>query len=141
MINSFRGKYAFLSNFQTASVFLDGVQYPTVEHAYQAAKTLDAKERKNIRLAPSAGVAKRLGRHAQLREGWGKLCLEVMEDLLRQKFTKYDDFRRALIDTGTEELQEENYWGDRLWGTVDGVGENNLGKLLMKIREELRSAT
>jgi ribA/ribD-fused uncharacterized protein len=138
MINSFSGKYAFLSNFTIAPVVLDNIEYPTVEHAYQAAKTLDTKERNNIRLAPSAGVAKRLGRYVVLRKNWSKLCFEIMEDLLRQKFTRYKEFQIALLETGDEHLEEGNYWGDRLWGTVGGVGENHLGKLLMKIRNELQ---
>jgi len=138
VINSFSGKYAFLSNFTIAPVVLDNIEYPTVEHAYQAAKTLDTKERNNIRLAPSAGVAKRLGRYVVLRKNWSKLCFEIMEDLLRQKFTRHKEFQIALLETGDEHLEEGNYWGDRLWGTVDGVGENHLGKLLMKIRNELQ---
>lgn len=140
MINSFRGKYNFLSNFIIAPVFLDDVQYPSVEHAFQAAKTLDNKEREKIRKAPSAGTAKKLGRSVTLRKDWNILRISVMEDLVRQKFTKYEDFRWALIATGTEELQEGNTWGDSFWGTVDGVGENYLGKILMYIREELKSA-
>jgi ribA/ribD-fused uncharacterized protein len=139
MINSFRGEYSFLSNFSPASVHLDEVEYPTVEHAYQAAKTLDIKERNSIRLAPSPGTAKKLGRHVTLRQGWGRICVQVMEDLLRQKFTYHKELRNKLIATGDISLEEGSYWGDRFWGTVDGVGENHLGKLLMKIREEVKS--
>ena len=139
MINSFRGRYAFLSNFTVAPVVLDNAEYPSVEHAFQAAKTLNEKEREKIRKAPSAGTAKKLGRSVTLRKDWNILRIEVMKDLLRQKFVKYDDFRSALMATGSEELQEGNYWNDRFWGTVDGQGENHLGKLLMRIREELRN--
>lgn len=62
IINSFHGDHSFLSNFHPATVILDGTQYPTVEHAYQAAKTLDIDERDRIRQVATAGHAKRMGR-------------------------------------------------------------------------------
>lgn len=137
MINSFRGKYDFLSNFYPSSVYWDRLPYPSVEHAFQAAKTLDSKEREKIRRTPSAGTAKKLGRNVTLRENWNEYRLILMEELLRQKFTRHEWLQRALIETGDEHLEEGNYCGDSFWGTVNGVGENNLGKLLMKIRAEI----
>lgn len=35
-------------------------------------------------------------------------------------------------------LEEGNTHGDKVWGTVNGVGENRLGKILMRLREEFR---
>ena len=141
MINSFRGEHAFLSNFYTSSVYLDDEPYISVEHAYQAAKTLIYVERERIRRAPKPGDAKRLGKKVTLRSDWNEIRLSIMEDLLRQKFTLHKFLGEWLVETGDEELQEGNTWGDRYWGTVNRVGENHLGKLLMRIREELKSAT
>jgi len=138
MIDKFEGRYRFLSNFYPSSVKLDGEVYPTVEHAYQAAKTLKRGERKRIREAETAGNAKKLGRKLKLRPWWDSMRLEVMESLLRQKFRK-GQLRQALLDTGNEELVEGNWWGDTYWGVCNGRGENHLGKLLMKIRKELRN--
>jgi len=61
-----------------------------------------------------------------------------METLLRDKFTRHADLRILLLDTGDRELVEGNTWDDRFWGVCEGVGENHLGRLLMKIRAELR---
>lgn len=137
-ITTFTGKYRFLSNFSLSRVVLGGETYPTVEHAYQAAKTLDLADRQRIRRAPTAGEAKRLGRRMTLRPNWEDEKLAVMEDLLRQKFA-YGDLRAALVQTGDATLVEGNDWGDRYWGVCRGVGLNNLGLLLMQIRSELIS--
>lgn len=137
MIDSFMGEYRFLSNFQTCEVWLDGKKYMTTEAAYQAAKTFDEAEREAIRLAEKPSKAKKLGMKVKLRPDWEQVKLRVMEDLLRQKFCNAP-LRTQLLDTGEHELIEGNTWGDKFWGVCEGVGENNLGKLLMKIREEIR---
>jgi ribA/ribD-fused uncharacterized protein len=111
-----------------------------VEHAYQAAKTLDMAERGRIASLLKPGDAKRAGSSLQLREGWEGMRLEVMGELVKQKFAKHEDLRRRLLGTDECVLQEGNRWGDRFWG-VDldtGEGENHLGRILMKIREELQ---
>ena len=135
MINSFAGRNSFLSNFFPCKIRFEGITYLTSEHAFQAAKTLDIDERKQIALAPTAGKAKRMGRKLKLRRDWESVRIEIMEAILRIKFSDPDLLAR-LLETGTEELIEGNNWGDRFWGKVDGEGENHLGKLLMKIRDE-----
>lgn len=134
-IDSFQDEYRFLSNFWPSPVDYMGDLYPTVEHAFQAMKTKDHEERALVLKASTPGKAKRLGREVTLREDWEDLKLEVMEHFLRLKFDTYP-LHEQLMDTGTRELIEGNTWGDKFWGTVDGVGENHLGKLLMKIRKE-----
>jgi ribA/ribD-fused uncharacterized protein len=111
----------------------------TVEHAYQAAKSMDPQVRRKIQGAGSPGEAKRLGRNVILRSDWDEIKLSVMEDLLRQKFgSKNIGMSAMLLRTGTLELIEGNTWGDVYWGVCNGKGENHLGKLLMKIRQELQ---
>lgn len=141
MISSFRDSYRFLSNFELCPVQYDELWFPSTEHAYQAAKAKSHSLRMyftNESLTP--GGAKRAGQKLDLREDWEQIKLGVMEDLLRQKFSSGSDLARKLLLTGDEELVEGNTWGDTYWG-VDSVkgGQNNLGKLLMKIREELRT--
>jgi len=133
-VTEFRGKYRFLSNFHPSLVLLDGALYPTVEHAYQAAKTLDYETRKRIRLMEKPGGAKRVGREVALRPNWEEIKLDIMLNLLRQKFL--DTSLRELLSETTGDLVEENHWGDTFWGVCRGVGQNNLGYLLMQVREE-----
>lgn len=135
-IDNFTGQYGFLSNFYPSTVTLDGVRYKTVEHAYQAAKTLDKDERKKVRDADTAATAKKQGRKLPIRPDWDNVKLAVMEDLLRQKFEE-PELAKALCDTGTVELIEGNWWGDQYWGVCRGKGFNHLGRLLMRIRGEL----
>ncbi len=137
-IDRFRGEYRFLSNFWPAVVTLDGITYPTVEHAYQAAKILDPTSRGLFYSAATPGDAKRLGRQlTRLRGDWHQVRLAVMADLVRQKFT-HPDLRDRLLATGNRDLIEGNDWGDTFWGVCRGVGDNQLGRILMKVREELR---
>jgi len=138
VIDSFRDKYRFLSNFYTAEVVFDGARYPSVEHAYQAAKTLNYDERDQIRVATTAGIAKKLGRKVTMRKDWEEIKLAVMRDLVWQKFERHPENARKLLDTGDATLIEGNWWGDKFWGVCDGEGENHLGKILMNIREDLR---
>ena len=137
-IKSFSGSYRFLSNFWPADVVFDGKEYPSVEHAYQAAKTLDEAERKEIREAPLARDAKRLGKAVTQQSGWEGKKLGVMEDLVRQKFQSMG-LRQQLLETGDAQLVEGNTWGDTFWGVCKGKGHNHLGKILMRIRDELSS--
>lgn len=111
-ISSFTGRYRFLSNFWPVEIFLDGDKYKSVEHAYQAAKTLDDIERFNIRQAPTASEAKKLGRKIKkIRPNWDKIKLSIMESLLRQKFNiaKHPILAQALLETYPNELIEGNY--------------------------------
>lgn len=138
MINSFTGPHRFLSNFSPAVVYYGFMDFPTVEHAYQAAKTLDRSIRETIRIAPSPATAKKFGRNIELRPDWNDIRLEVMEELLEQKFAPMTSLCGLLLATGDEDLVEGNWWGDTFWGVCKGKGHNHLGKLLMKIREARR---
>ena len=137
-ITAFKDKHRFLSNFTPAKVEFDGVQYDTVEHAYQAAKTIDKGEREKIRAACAPGVAKRLGQKVTIRPDWEQIKVKVMYDLVSEKFSRYPVLKQFLLDTGSEEIIEGNHWNDTFWGVCNGVGENHLGKILMKVREELQ---
>ena len=136
-IEYFDKEYRFLSNFYEPSpVELDGVEYPSVEAAYQAAKTLNHHERWDFTLM-SPGQAKKAGKKLDLRPDWDQVKEDVMLGLLRQKFSE-DPLRQQLLDTGDEELIEGNWWHDVWWGVCNGVGKNRLGILLMQVRSELQ---
>lgn len=136
-ITSFRGNYFFLSNFYPCFVEFEGLRYPSVEHAFQAAKTLNLNDRKSFQVIRAASEAKRVGRQVSLRPDWDEIRESVMLQCLRSKFS--DEYlRKMLIATGDKILEEGNNHGDKFWGTVNGQGDNHLGKLLMKVREEIK---
>jgi N-glycosidase YbiA len=141
-ITHFYGEYDFLSNFYLCPIELDGVDYPSVEHAFQAAKTFDADERYSIQIAHSPAEAKRLGRRIQLREDWESVKLSILENMVRQKFTRHPELGAMLLTTGDAELIEGNDWNDRVYGAVwngtNWVGKNHLGRILTSVRDELR---
>lgn len=143
MITEFDGKYAFLSNFFHSPFTYDGIEYPTNEHFFQAMKTLDQEERKKIAAADSPGKAKRMGRHVQLREDWEEIKEAVMLEGLYLKFTD-KQLADWLLETGNGQLIEGNFWCDQTWGSCncpkhkDIPGKNLLGKLLMKVRSEIK---
>lgn len=139
-IKEFKGEHAFLSNFFPCYVHLKlaGELYTTVEHAFQAAKTLDAHQRYLIRTSATPVAAKRRGRGVELRPGWEGMKRFVMACLVRQKF-EAPELRRRLLDTGLVPLEEGNTWNDTYWGVdlATGEGENHLGRILMRVRDEI----
>ncbi len=138
-IDSFAGQYRWLSNFWYAEVEYKGVQYPTTEHAFQAAKTEDLGQRRHVQKAVNPAEAKRRGRQVTLRSEWESMKDGIMLDLNRQKF-RDPDLRKKLLATGNATLIEGNTWGDMYWGVCAhiGKGKNRLGQILMQIRDEVR---
>jgi len=120
-----------------------GILYRTSENFYQAMKL--PKDRIDLRTEIAAmnpykaKTAIRDRKKYLWREDWESDKLAVMEYILRIKFAKGTSWAAKLLATGNEEIVEWNNWNDRFYGKDirTGVGENNLGKLLMKIRDEL----
>lgn len=137
-IRQFQGEFRFLSNFWPAKITWAGIEFPSVEHAYQAAKTLRVSERIMIADAHTPGEAKRLGRRISMRKDWNNIRIGVMEELVMQKFKNDPVLKQKLLNTGKAHLEEGNKWGDTFWGTCNGVGENHLGQILMATRRVLR---
>lgn len=132
-IQGFRGEYSFLSNFAPCEIIYEDFWYPSTEHAYVAAKTLDKNIRANISSFTSPGAVKRFGRSMMIRDDWISVRLDVMTELIHLKFEQ-DEFRDKLLATGTSYIEETNTWGDVFWGVCRGKGENHLGKILMRER-------
>lgn len=141
MIDEFKGKYRFLSNFYEKEITLYGRTYLNAEAAFQAQKTFDLDIKEQFQTLNPA-QAKYLGKRIKLREDWEDVKDEIMEYVIRAKFSD-PELQDMLISTGEEELVEGNTWGDTYWGvSIDvskkyGKGRNQLGKTLMKIRKEL----
>jgi hypothetical protein len=137
-INGFFREYRFLSNFYPCKVEYEGITYPSTEHAYQAAKTVDVEERKKIATIVKSGDVKRYGRYyIKIRSDWEQVKLGIMLELNRKKFVG-TSLTQKLLDTYPCNLEETNHWNDTFWGVCNGVGENNLGKILMQVRQEIK---
>lgn len=143
MIAEFQNEFRFLSNFHPCRIDWEGITYPSVEHAYQASKTLDQKERRQIANLSTPGKAKRAGQKLEIRPDWEEVKVPITESLVRQKFTRHSSLKRLLLATGNQEIQEGNTWNDTFWGVSlpTGEGRNELGEILMRVRRELRIST
>lgn len=141
MIETFNGKFAFLSNFHASVIVWNSKEWPTAEHFYQAAKTNDVDDKERIRMASSPGRAKRMGRRASPRSNWEEIKFGVMLKIVRLKFEQNPHLLKKLLATGRLELIEGNTWHDNVWGNCNChsckeiIGQNMLGKILMQVRE------
>ena len=133
-------EFRFLSNFHVQGFEYRDYYFSSSEHAYQAEKVeWGGKMFDRIRQAPTCKEARALGQRVVLGPDWEQRKLQVMYDVCLQKFTQNDDMKQTLLATEDLELVEFAPWGDRFWGVdKDLVGENNLGKILMRIRVELK---
>jgi len=135
-------QHGYLSNFYLSPLRLDGRDWPTVEHFYQAAKTLDPAYAERVRCAPTADEAKRLGNDPAcvLRADWADYKVEVMRRALSAKFGQHPELKRLLLATENAILVE-NSQKDYFWGIgSDGTGRSMLGALLMELRASLAAA-
>lgn len=136
--------YTWLSNMELVDIRLKGHIFPSVEHAYVSEKRPKHDEDWRDLCSKREIPAKQLkvyARKIELRPDWEEVKLFVMEHCLRDKFNN-PKYKTLLLETGNQNIQEGNYWNDTFWG-VDlkqdpNIGENHLGRLIMKIREELR---
>jgi ribA/ribD-fused uncharacterized protein len=141
-IVKFRKTYGFLSNMAACQVEYDSAIYNSVEHAYQAASTLDKTARAKIQRSQNPVWGKRMGKGVTKRNDWADIKAGVMLELLRQKFSQ-EKFRTKLLATNDQFIVEGNDHNDGVWGmclNADSVfeGRNLLGKLLMQVRGELK---
>ena len=141
VIDSFRGTYRFLSNMSAYKVFYLGDTYYSAEAAYQGSKAATDLQRMKMVRVKRPDYARRRGRSMkQIREDWDKIKLRVMYEIVKAKFSQNEKLQAKLLATRDRVLIEGNDWGDTFWGMTDGEGENHLGKILMRVRAELREA-
>ncbi len=153
MINTFNGRWFFLSNFFPCEITHKGITYPSVEHYYVAMKVTEIQLlngqyytagdfRELVAKIKLPADAKKIGQRVKVRRDWDEKKLEFMNWGLREKF-KNENLSDLLISTNDLEIIENNYWHDNFWGSCTcskcgNTGENNLGKILMDIRQELK---
>ena len=136
VIDKFAGKYRFLSNFYTCPVRYNGRDYKSAEAAYQAQKATNERDHTRIMGAETAAAAKRIGMDINLMEGWEAAKDSIMEGVVRCKFAQNPSLAAKLVSTYGALLIEGNTWGDRYWGQVRGRGQNKLGEILERVREQ-----
>jgi hypothetical protein len=141
-IYRFTGAFAYLSNFHRSPIEWAGFTWPTVEHAFQAAKCSDFNDAMRVLECETPGLAKRKGRESAKVANWQDIKVSVMNNLIRIKFAEGTPLAFKLLATHGYQLIEGNTWGDKFWGVVNnghGDGENHLGRLLMAWRDELHA--
>lgn len=144
-ITQFKDDYGFLSNFYPCYIRFEGRVYPSLEHAYQAAKTFDEDIRTEIsQLKGKPGKAKKIGNKIKLREDWDVIKVDIMRRLVMEKFTNDPEMEKKLLETENRELVEGNTWHDNYWGRCYcskcqlKLSRNMLGHILMETRELLQ---
>jgi len=132
--------YGYLNNFKKSPMFIYGRWWKNVESAYQSQKTLNFEEFNKILSTKHPREARDLGQLVQLRDDWNEIKIPTMYECVLAKFVQNHDFRERLFSTGIEEIAEDSPV-DYFWGLgADGSGENNLGKILMIVRDKLRTS-
>lgn len=132
-----------LNNFSAHKVKYKGVLYQTAEHAYQCQKFTDKKIRDLIKKAASSLLAKEIANKnkEKFRPDWHKIKVSVMKKIVAEKIRQHKEVKIALLKTGNKELVEnsptDSFWG---WGK-DHQGENQMGKILMELRDKLQKHT
>jgi N-glycosidase YbiA len=135
--------YGCFSNFSPHEIQMGGEIWPTSEHYYQAQKFTGTRDHhlcQQIQQASSPELAAAIGRNPihVVRKDWHELKTAIMYKVVFTKFKSHADLKKLLLSTG-EELIIENSPTDSYWGCgPDGLGQNQLGKVLMQIRQELR---
>lgn len=138
---SSRDKFREFSNFYQCNIVVDGENWFSCEHYFQAMKSPYGPIQKLIRNAFSPKEAKRLGGQIRLRTDWDEIKYNIMRKIVLAKFEQHPNLQALLLSTGDADLIEDSPW-DYTWGcSKDGIGQNWLGKILMETREKLRKTT
>jgi len=140
-IKGFFGEYRYLSNFYTSPVFYEGLLYRSSENAYQAAKLLPhyRSALQDVSASTSKKLWKSFGEDSLYdnnSDEWDSRKYEVMSVIVFDKFFRNKFLREKLLSTKQKYLEETLWWKDTYWGVDANLGgQNNLGKILMKIRD------
>ena len=135
------GPLGYLASYSNHGFYKDNIYYKTVEHYYQANKFSDINIKNRIINAKTPKEASTIGRDRTLKriDNFKKIKLQVMYDGVLEKFRQNTDIRNKLIETRNKEIKEmtvkENFWG--VGPNLDG--ENHFGKILMKVRTDLKN--
>lgn len=132
-----------LNNWSAHAVKLWDMHFPTVEHGYHYRKFAETLPdvAALVVAAPSPWAAMQIERqHSEhRRRDWQNVKVEIMLQLVRAKAAQHEDVRECLMATGTKHIYENSPWDD-FWGCgADGAGKNQMGEILMRVRDEIRS--
>jgi len=156
----FKGEKRFLSNMYPCKIHFkeqygvrelehfpsDNKVYNSTEHIYQAMKSdneiwqelILSQERPESTKTLARKKIKTLTSNEKdtflQKENWHDTKYDLMKRIVFLKFEQNKDLREKLCAIEGQ-IEERNYWGDTYWGTVNGIGENNLGKILMEVRD------
>lgn len=137
-IKGFFGEYRWLSNFHHAPILWNGLGFTSTEAAYQSSKCTNIDAARKFQNY-TAQESKTQSAFINAPKHWPNIKFNVMAQVVFQKFLIHKDLRYKLIDTDNKYLEETNHWKDVYWGVCDGVGENNLGRILMSTREYIKT--
>ncbi len=135
-------EFYVLDNFSSFQVEIWGQVWPTSEHAYQASHFFETAPElaETIAAARSAHDAFKLAKANadKAPANWEDIKLAIMEEIVRAKLSQHYYIQQKLLQTGNvpivEDSPKDSFWG---WG-AGHEGRNELGKLWMKLRDELR---
>lgn len=136
------GPYGCFSNFSPHSICVNGQEWRTVEHYYQAQKFVGSADERliaMIRAVPTPQAAAAIGRHPnhRLRSDWEQVKIAIMHEAVKIKFITHADIQTILLATGDRPIVEDSPT-DYYWGCgCDKTGQNHLGKILMSVRSEI----
>ena len=134
------GDLGYLANYSNHGFYKDGVYYKTVEHYYQSQKYNNDQIKNKIINAETPKEASTIGRDKNnIRiDNFKNIKNDIMYDGVLEKFRQNKDIRSKLIETRNKEIREmtidEYYWGVG----KDFTGKNTIGKILMKVREQIK---
>jgi N-glycosidase YbiA len=134
-------EFGEFSNFAPFPIRIEGARWRTSEHYFQAQKFEDKAYRQKVQSAKTPMLAAQLGRDRKqkLRRDWESVKVGVMRTAVWAKFSQHEELALLLLSTGdarlVEHTENDDYWGDG----GDGSGKNMLGRILMEVRERLRS--
>jgi ribA/ribD-fused uncharacterized protein len=134
------GPNGWLASFSCHDIHLSGRRWSSVEHYFQAMKFLDTKIQKKIAGAKTPAEAKRIAKFyaERKRQDWPKVRNLIMYNAIQAKFLQHPNLLSALNKTGRRRIQEitddDCYWGCG----PDRRGQNQMGRLLMRLRDNLR---
>lgn len=142
-VRFFEGRWHCFSNSSSDRVHWRNNDYMTSQHAYQSAKFVgNPVTREAVRLACSAHDAKNIARKndGYKADNWQEIRLGIREEITRAKMERHTYIQEKLLETGNMEIICDSM--NPFWGRgPDGKGLNHMGKIWMKLREELKSQT
>ena len=152
---AFGGRSDILSNFHPFNFKVHGIEFSSSEQAYQWGKAVFhdryglAREILGIRSAFRIWL---LSKKIRVSSSWHSRKVDLMRDIIRLKAECCPRFKNSLLATGNKYIVEA-VASDKFWSCgvkkaelrfVNGrnwPGENQMGRLLMELRDQLRVPT